>query len=116
MRIRAHPCAFMQFRSSVGSSYGRVLRVRICAYKGCMIGEFGYQAMTIDRANPPDVKDELAISQNDNLVTPKTFEMMTEAEREAIVREREARQEHPEWGRNGFGDLRPLSAWDRIWD
>ena len=72
--------------------------------------------MTLDKANPPEAKDELAIPQNDNLVTPKTFEMMTEAEREAILREREARQEHPEWGRNGFGDLRPLSAWDRIWD
>jgi len=71
--------------------------------------------MSIDKANPANVKDEVAISQNDNLVTPKTFEMMTEAEREAIVREREARQEHPEWGRSKFGEPRPLSGWDKVW-
>ena len=79
-----------------------------------LIGEFSYQPMTIDKANPPNAKDELAISQNNNLVTPKTFEMMTEAERDAIVREREARQEHPEWNR--WGESRPLNGWDRLWD
>jgi hypothetical protein len=71
--------------------------------------------MTID-ANPPDAKDELAISQNDNRVTPKAFEMMTEAEREDVMRQRQERQEYPEWGRNQFGEARPLSAWDRLWD
>jgi hypothetical protein len=79
-------------------------------------GEFAYQAMTIDKANPPDAKDELALSQNDNLGTPKTFEMMTEAEREEVMRQRQERQEHPEWARNQFGEARPLSAWDRLWD
>jgi hypothetical protein len=71
--------------------------------------------MSVDKANPANVKDEVTTSQNTNIVTPKTFEMMTEAEREAVVREREARQEHPEWGRNTFGEARPLSAWDRLW-
>jgi len=42
--------------------------------------------------------------------------MMTEAEREEIMRERQKRQEDPEWGRNQFGEARPLSAWDRLWD
>ena len=73
------------------------------------------QAMSIDKANPANVKDEVATSRNNNLVTAKTFEMMTEAERDFIVREREAQQEHPEWGRNSVGEPRPLSAWDRLW-
>jgi hypothetical protein len=80
------------------------------------IGEFGYQAMTLDKANPPNANDGLAITQNNNLVTPKTFEMMTEAECEEVMRQRQERQEHPEWGRNQFGEPRPLSAWDRLWD
>ena len=72
--------------------------------------------MSIDKANPANVKDEVATSRNNNLVTAKTFEMMTEAEREEIMRERQKRQEDPEWGRNQFGEARPLSAWDRLWD
>jgi hypothetical protein len=70
--------------------------------------------MSIDKTNPANVKDEVATSQNNNLVTAKTFEMMTEDEVEAIMAQRR-QEDRPEWGKNRFGDDRPLSAWDRLW-
>ena len=59
--------------------------------------------------------DEVTTSQNNNLVTAKTFEMMTEDEVEEIVAERRRNEGRPEWEKNRFGDDRPLSAWDRLW-
>lgn len=80
-----------------------------------MTGKFYYQAMSIDTANPANAKDAAATSQNDNIVTAKTFEMMTEYEVEAIMAERRLIEDRPEWGKNPFGDDQPLSAWDRLW-
>jgi hypothetical protein len=39
---------------------------------------------------------------------------MTEIEVEQIMAERRRMEDRPEWGRDQFGDPRPLSAWDRI--
>jgi hypothetical protein len=69
-----------------------------------------------DKVSPADINDEVAAHRDNNLVTPKTFEMMTDGEREDVMREREERQEHPEWGSNRWGEPRPLSGWDRLWD
>jgi hypothetical protein len=51
---------------------------------------------------------------NPSVVTPKTFEQMTEDEVEEIMEQRRRKNDRPEWGRNEFGDDRPLSAWDYI--
>jgi hypothetical protein len=70
--------------------------------------------MSVDKANPPNVKGEVTTSQNNNLVTAKTLEMMTEDEVEEIMEQRQRKNERPEWGKNPFGEDRPLSAWDYI--
>jgi hypothetical protein len=49
-----------------------------------------------------------------SVVTPKTFEQMIDDEVEEIMEERRRKQERPDWGRNEFGEARPLSAWDYI--
>jgi hypothetical protein len=70
--------------------------------------------MSADKAIPADAKDGVTTSQNNNFVTAKTFEMMTEDEVEAIMAQRR-QEDRAEWGKNRFGDDRPLSAWDRLW-
>jgi hypothetical protein len=70
--------------------------------------------MSIDKAGPPEVIYEVATDRNNNLVTPKTFEMMTKAEVEEVMAERRHQQRRPEWGKNQFGEDRPLSAWDLL--
>jgi hypothetical protein len=62
-----------------------------------------------------NAEDEVTTSQNNSVVTAKTFEMMTEDEVEQIMAERRGKEYRPEWGKNRFGDDRPLSAWDRLW-
>jgi hypothetical protein len=66
--------------------------------------------MTDTPGSPSDRKP------NPHVVTPKTFEQMTEIEIEEVMAKRRRKQDPPEWGRNQFGDPRPLSAWDRIDD
>jgi hypothetical protein len=51
---------------------------------------------------------------NPQIVTPKSFEQMTEPEVEEIMEERRRKEERPEWGHNEFGEPRPLSAWDQF--
>jgi hypothetical protein len=63
--------------------------------------------MTDTPVSPPDRK------ANPQIVTPKTFEQMTEDEVEEIMARR--KEDQPEWEKNRFSDDRPLSAWDRLW-
>jgi hypothetical protein len=49
-----------------------------------------------------------------NVVTPKTFEQMTEDKVEEIMEQRRRKADRPEWSKDRFGDDRPLSAWDNI--
>jgi hypothetical protein len=76
-----------------------------------MTGKF----MSVDKANPANVKDEVTTSQNNSIVTPKTLEMMTEDEVEQIMAERRRKEDRAEWGKNQFDDDRPPSAGDRLW-
>jgi hypothetical protein len=55
-----------------------------------------------------------APDRNPQIVRPKTFEDMDDSEVEEIMEERRRKQERPDWGRNEFGEARPLSAWDNI--
>jgi hypothetical protein len=68
--------------------------------------------MSVDKANPANAKDEVTTSQNNNIITAKTFEMMTEDEVEEIMAQRRRKEDRPEWRKDRFGDDRPLSAWD----
>jgi len=70
--------------------------------------------MSIDKVSPPNTNNEVVADQNNNLVTPKTFEMMTEAEVEELMAERQRKQDRSEWCRTRFGDPRPLSEWDLL--
>ena len=72
--------------------------------------------MSIDKVSPAGVNNEFATGHGNNVVRPKTFEMMTDAEVDEVMAERRRKREQPEWGRNRFGDPRPMSAWDRIDD
>jgi hypothetical protein len=80
-----------------------------------MTSKFHFQAMTVDKANAADDNDKVPASQKNNIVTAKTFEMMTEDEVEQIMAERSRTKDRPEWGKDRFGNEQPLSAWDRLW-
>jgi hypothetical protein len=64
--------------------------------------------MTDTPGSAPDRKP------NPRIVMPKTFEQMTESEIEEIMEQRRRKKERPEWGKNQFGEPRPLSAWDYV--